>query len=268
MTDISVTIADLLGVETVRLSHFASGDLSSLMRVETPDGRHFIAKGGPAPDVEGEMLRRIAATGAPAPAVIATSSEILVIEKVPGGSGIGRAGGDLGQVLGKLHGATGSTYGFDADYAFGKVAIRNAPSPSWVGFWRDNRLLNNVPHVASPVARRLEALAGRLGDLIPDTPPAALLHGDLWSGNVMHDGRRVTALIDPACYHGHGEVDLAMLHLFGNPGPDFYATYPPLDPGAQERRAVYSLWPALVHLRLFGEGYRGMVDGFLRQCGV
>ena len=78
----------------------------------------------------------------------------------------------------------------------------------------------------------------------------------------------MTGLIDPACYWGHAEVDLAMLDLFGRPGPGFREAYGAPEPGEAERAPLYKLWPALVHLRLFGRSYRGMVEGFLEAAGV
>lgn len=264
---LSQTIAILLGVERVSLSYFSSGDLSSLYRVETDDGRQLIAKGGPAPETEAQMLIRIAETGAPAPPVIAFNEDVLIMEEVRGRSGASAAQANLGRVLTMLHGAHGSSYGFDRDYAFGKVAIINRQTGSWVTFWRDNRLLNSLPYIPSDLSRRLERLSARLDRIIPDTPPPSLLHGDLWSGNVMSDGKQISALIDPASYYGDREVDLAMLNLFGHLTPAFYAHYPALEPGHEERLAIYSLWPALVHLRLFGEGYRSMVDSFLSRLG-
>nr|WP_272211731.1 fructosamine kinase family protein [Marinicella sp. W31]MDC2877625.1 fructosamine kinase family protein [Marinicella sp. W31] len=267
MNDPERMIAEMLGTDHVALSHFASGDLSALMRVTTPDGRNYIAKGGPAPDVEAGMLVRIAASGAPAPEVIAANDRWLIIALVEGRSGFSGAQADLGRTLATLHGAQGQHFGFDHDYAFGKVAITNTQTASWVSFWRDHRLLNHLGDVPAVVARRLERLAAKLADILPDTPPPALLHGDLWSGNVMSAGSRVTGFIDPACYYGHGEVDLAMLNLFGSLDDAFYGSYPALEPSYKERQAVYSLWPALVHLRLFGTGYRSMVEGFLARCG-
>ena len=65
-------------------------------------------------------------------------------------------------------------------------------------------------------------------------------------------------LIDPAAYGGHREVDLAMLRLFGSPGPHFLAAYEerhPLAPGHEERVELYQLFPLLVHAALFGGGY-------------
>ena len=59
-----------------------------------------------------------------------------------------------------------------------------------------------------------------------------------------------------------------MLHLVGQPGPGFDAAYGPLAPGWQARRPLYQLWPALVHLRLFGAGYRGLVERLLSATGA
>ncbi|WP_176084124.1 fructosamine kinase family protein [Martelella sp. HB161492] len=267
MIDLSANVARLLGLDTISLAWFASGDLSALYRATLPDGRHIIVKGGPAPMLEAGMLRAIAVTGAPAPAVIAADETVLLMEEVAGRSGPGNAQADLGSALAKLHAPTDRHFGWPDDYAFGRVAIPNRTAPSWVAFWRENRIVNNLPHVPRDIARRLERLAGDLGDMIPDRPPAALVHGDLWSGNVMSAGDRITALIDPASYYGDGEVDLAMLSLFGRLDRAFFANYLPLEPGFTERQPVYSLWPALVHLRLFGEGYRSMVEGFLHATG-
>jgi fructosamine-3-kinase len=75
-------------------------------------------------------------------------------------------------------------------------------------------------------------------------------------------------MIDPACYHGHAEVDLAMLELFGAPPKAFWQGYGPEEPGRAERRAIYQLFPALVHFRLFGAGYQSMVARLLLAAGI
>jgi len=85
---------------------------------------------------------------------------------------------------------------------------------------------------------------------------------------VLVAGNRVSGLIDPACYYGHVEVDIAMLTLFDRPSTEFYDAYGPLEPGPEERLFIYRLWPALVHLRLFGSGYRSLVEQQLTGARV
>jgi fructosamine-3-kinase len=64
-------------------------------------------------------------------------------------------------------------------------------------------------------------------------------------------------------------VDFAMLTLFGRPTlhEAFFRTYGPLEEGYAERQSIYQLWPALVHLRLFGSAYRSWVDELLSKAG-
>ena len=213
------------------------------------------------------MLLAIARAGVPAPRVVAVSENALVLEDLGPDDGPGGAWGDLGRVLARLHATTGAAYGWRCDHGFGPVPIPNASAADWPTFWAERRLLPCCPDCPREIARRIEVLAVRLCDRLPAHPPASLLHGDLWSGNIMARGPLVTGLIDPACYFGHGEVDLAMLSLFGTPGPEFRPSYGRTEPGFSERQPIYQLWPALVHLRLFGPGYLGLVERCLARAG-
>lgn len=244
------------------------GCLEEVTRVTLRDGRRGVAKGGPAPRVEATMLEAMRAAGVPAPAVLAVDDALLVMEERPRRGTLAGAWADLGRVLGTLHAAVAEGYGWEADYAYGPIALPNAPTDDWPTFWADRRLLAHADALPADLARRVAALAAELPARLPARPRPSLLHGDLWGGNVLVDGDRVSALIDPACYHGHGEVDLAMLCLFGRPDPVFWQGYGAPQPGWQARRPIYQLWPALVHLALFGAGYRVMVEGLLDQAGA
>jgi fructosamine-3-kinase len=171
-------------------------------------------------------------------------------------------------VLATLHRTNKQRYGWTEDYAFGPLPIANGWVDDWPRFWAERRLRAHLAHLPSSLARRVEALASDLPNRLPARPTSSLLHGDLWGGNVLVAGDKVSGLIDPACYYGHGEVDLAMLTLFDRPDGAFYDAYGPLAPGLEERLVIYRLWPALVHLRLFGSGYRPMVERFLSEAGV
>ncbi|MEZ4698982.1 MAG: fructosamine kinase family protein [Rhodothermales bacterium] len=180
----------------------------------------------------------------------------------------------LGRGLAEMHRATADRYGFDSDNFIGRLPQSNGWMARWPDFFRERRL---APQVA--MAREngrwqsawnapLNSLYSRIDDLIPAHPPASLVHGDLWQGNALAlaDGR--AALIDPAVYFGHREVDLAMSELFGRFDPGFYAAYAeawPLEAGYPERRDLYNLYHLINHLNLFGGGYAGSVAAILRR---
>ncbi|MBY6057325.1 fructosamine kinase family protein [Leisingera daeponensis] len=266
MTGLAETVLSLLGAGIARSRPLHGGDLSEVQLFDLTDGRRVVAKTGPLVAAEATMLRAVRDAGAPAPEVLGVSGQVLLMEALEE-TAAGEAGWRaLGHSLRQLHAACGPHYGWAEDYAFGGVEISNAPLESWPDFWARRRLLADPGALPRDLRQRVEALCLRLPELLPAAPPAALLHGDLWSGNVLFSGPEAY-LIDPTCYWGHGEVDLAMLHLFGAPPAAFHGAYGALEPGHAARRPIYQLWPALVHLRLFGAGYRSMVEARLKVLG-
>ncbi len=264
--DAADAVARLAGRPVAAARRLSGGDLSTVYQVTLADGGRLIAKQAGNAAAEADMLRAIAATGAPAPRVLAAADGWLVMEEIAAGGSVGAAWPDLAEVLARLHAATGADYGWPVDHAFGPVAIDNSPAVDWPAFWGARRLLCHVPHVPAALGRRIERLAARLSDHLPARPATALLHGDLWGGNVLVSGARIAALIDPACYYGDREVDAAMLTLFDRPPQSFLDSLG-LDTGWQARQPIYRLWPLLVHLRLFGVSYADSVGTALGAVG-
>ena len=140
--------------------------------------------------------------------------------------------------------------------------------PDWAAFYRQRRLEPLVERAASRgLADRafrsaFERLFAVLADLVGPAEPPALLHGDLWGGNLHVADSGEPCLIDPAVYGGHREIDLVTLRLFGGFSPRCFAAYDdayPLAPGAEGRVPLYQLYPLLVHVNLFGGSYVGSV---------
>lgn len=250
-----------LDITATAITPLHGGSLSDVYLVETPHGP-VVAKRGDKVEIEARMLAALLAAGAPVPRVIAHHDTLMVIEYLPETAPDTAAWAGLGQSLRTLHAHESAENGWSDDYAFGSLAMPNTPSVDWPSFWAENRLLPFAAQVPD-LAPQLEALCLRLPHLLP--PHAtSLLHGDLWAGNVHFSGGQ-GYLIDPACYYGDGEVDLALLHLFGTPPAAFTDAYGALDAGWDVRRAIYALYPALVHLHLFGSGYRALVDRLLDE---
>jgi fructosamine-3-kinase len=270
VTAFSQRVAELTGVEEGRLRRLAGGDLSEVLLVPRDDGAApLVAKSGPSLATEAAMLRALAAAGAPAPTVEAEHDGVLLIAHVENdGLFSPHAWADIGAGLRKLHGRVTGSYGWPVDYALGTVALDNRESRDWPSFWAEQRLIAAASLLDRPWRERVDRLAARLHDLLPADPLASLLHGDLWTGNILVGDGRLAALIDPACYHGHAEVDLAMLRLFDAPPESFWESYGAPDDGADERLPLYQLFPALVHMRLFGATYAPMVDRLLGAVGA
>lgn len=158
------------------------------------------------------------------------------------------------------------TFGFYEDNFIGARPQDNAPSATWIEFFRDKRLAPQfkaaAPNFSKEEMSRVTKLLDHLDDFLIEPKKPSLVHGDLWSGNVMAGPDGKAMLIDPAAYVGHAEADLAMTELFGGFALDFYQAYKeanPLEPGYEKRRDIYNLYQLLNHLNLFGQSYLGAV---------
>ena len=246
----------------------AHGNLSAVYRMTLCDGRTMVVKSAATVGQEAAMLQAISESGAPCPAVFESADDLLVMEAVPiDGTLRGSAWSSLADSLHLLHAASAASYGWQTDHAFGAVAIPNGRCDDWSAFWANRRLRCHIPSLEPTLAKRVEQLADRVGDRLPAHPRPSLLHGDLWAGNILVSGSEVSALIDPACYYGDREVDVAMLTVFSNPPRSFFDALD-LELGWRERLPLYRLWPALVHLRLLGSGYTGLMSRTLDECGA
>lgn len=180
----------------------------------------------------------------------------------------------LGRGLAELH-AHGSErgFGFETDGVCGATPQPNPWTDSWVEFYAEHRIghqtrLARDNGLGRDDVRRLETLAARLGEWIHDDERPALIHGDLWSGNlhVTADGR--PALIDPAAYFGHREAELGMMSLFGGFGAGVWSAYQDaraLAPGWRHRLGLYELYHVLNHFNLFGGGYASQAMAIVRR---
>lgn len=179
----------------------------------------------------------------------------------------------LGQGLASLHRQTAPQFGLQHHNFIGSLPQSNRQHTNWPDFFASERLepmlkLARQKNLLSPSdLKHFDQLQHRLDTLIPEEPPA-LLHGDLWSGNLMSGPQGQPWLIDPAVYYGHREAELAFTRLFGGFAEQFYRAYQqdwPLQDGWQQRVKLFNLYPLLVHLNLFGDSYLSQIQESLRR---
>ena len=179
---------------------------------------------------------------------------------------------ELGEGLSKLHRNTSPTFGLDHNNYIGSLPQKNIPEKSWIDFFIEQRLEAQLKlaitenRVDKKIATQFESLYKKLPDIFPNEPPS-LLHGDLWSGNLITNNVGKPCLIDPAVFYGHREAELAFTKLFGGFSGTFYSSYHesfPLSPAFEKRVDLYNLYPLMVHVNLFGGGYVSQVVSILR----
>jgi fructosamine-3-kinase len=275
-----------LGLPVERAERVSGGDVNEAYRVELSSGRDVFVKANPAAPRgmfeaearglawlgEAEALRvpEVLAVGEAQPAAPA----FLALEYVPPGPPLARADEELGRGLAALHSASPGAFGLDHDNFVAVLPQSNAPGPTWAELYGERRLRPQTKRAVDAgclppaLGGRLDAVIRKLPDLVGPAEPPARLHGDLWSGNVLHAADGEPCLVDPAVYGGHREIDLAMMRLFGGFSERCFAAYDesyPLAPGYEERVALYQLYPLLVHVNLFGGGYVGSVERALSR---
>lgn len=283
MFDLRVEIETAVGSPPLDISPLSGGCIGQVYRVTLADDRQVVVKfdDGPAPKLalEGRMLQYLQTHSAlPVPTLYDCQAHLLVMEWLPGDSRF-TAGAErhAAQLLAALHQITAPAFGFAEPTLIGGLDQANEWTENWLDFFREQRLMAvaaaGVAAGRLPAAylSRLETFGGRLDRwlLVPERP--SLLHGDVWTTNVLAVGDEITGFIDPAIYYGHPEIELAFTTLFGTFGEAFFKQYQeiaPIPPGFFDaRKDIYNLYPLLVHVRLFGGGYVGSVDRTLRRFG-
>lgn len=273
----------ILGSRVAGRQPLHGGCIAEVLQVTMADGRVFAVKHGPQAggtlQVEGCMLAYLRQHSAmPVPEVYHASPDLLVMAFLPGNSQFSPAAeADCARHVALLHAIRGPHFGFAHDTLIGPLRQPNPPHRRWADFFAEARLLHmgaearRAGSLPPGVWARVQALAARVGDFVEEPVHPALLHGDLWTTNVLALGGQVTGFLDPAIYFGHPEMDLAYATLFQSFGAPFFARYQetcPISPGFFEtRRDLYNLYPLLVHVRLFGGGYVPPIQQTLRRLG-
>jgi protein-ribulosamine 3-kinase len=179
----------------------------------------------------------------------------------------------LGEQLAALHRNTNENFGLDHNNYIGSLRQFNEVSTSWIEFFIEKRLSAQLKLAVDSgtsdlrLIKKFEELFRLLPEIIPTEQPA-LLHGDLWNGNLITDDKGNPCLIDPAVYYGNREAEIAFTRLFGAFNEEFYNIYNesfPLQKNFNDRIDVYNLYPLLVHANLFGDHYLNQVYSILNS---
>lgn len=271
VSSIAERAASLLNSAVVSTSPMAGGMICTATRLLLSDGRSAVFKNHPrAPkdffEIEAAGLKKLAqSNGVKVPEVLAVAEDCLILEWIETGRPSVDAAERFARSLAATHEYGADTFGGESDGFIGLLPLPNRPTETWADFFAHQRVL---PYLKAAVDRAaltheeaavIEALLSRLNEFAGETEKPALVHGDLWNGNVIWATQRLPYVIDPAVHGGHRESDLAMLALFGLPFLDHvfdaYHEAAPLAEGWKSRILIHQLHPLLVHAVIFGGSY-------------
>ncbi len=267
------------GLHAVKVTPLSGGCVASACKVELNNGDSVVVKryaqsAAAILAAEAEGLACLAQSGlVRTPKVFHISAEALVLEFINAAPRSASSDQVLGRQLAALHQLEAPAFGFPINTFCGATEQPNPVRENGFQFYAEARYLYLARRcldqglLGRQELKQVEAICNKLEALIPAQKPA-LLHGDLWSGNVIDDEHGAPVLLDPAVYWGWPEADLAMTRLFGGFGEGFYSAYieaRPLAPGWVERVELYNLWHLLNHLLLFGSSYKPDVRRILAR---
>ncbi|MEU4421335.1 phosphotransferase [Actinoplanes sp. NPDC024001] len=267
LADIADVVSTGLGADVVDGSELTGGGFATVWRATLSDGRETVVKVGPPAraellayekdllraEVEYFRLVREHAAGVPVPEVLAAGPHWVITSLLPGRAltegDAPAARRQLGAAIAQVHTITGTTYGYTGDRPSG------ADWPTAFAAMIDSlradaaRWQVPLPPLDGVVDRHRAALAA------VTTP--ALLHFDLWDGNVLvaPDGS-LSGLVDGERHlYGDPLLDLVSPALFrrieDEPAHPFLAGYAPSAPLDRTRLSLYRVH---LYLLMLAEG--------------
>lgn len=275
---LQAALARSLGRTTVRvdMSPLSGGDTHEASKLSTSEGEFFAKWTTHGPDDiflrEAESLEALRAASreiviprvvAAAPPSAGVPAHLILEYLPPATHAVHQDDEALGRGLAAIHRTTRTTFGFDGPSYCGLTRQNNRESAAWLEFYRDRRLralvdaLSRGEHICAADRDMYERLLGRLDEWLPQASVPSLIHGDLWSGNVLHTTRG-PALVDPGCSYADREMEFGITTLFGGMSSRALAAYQeawPMRDDWRDRNPLYQLYHLLNHAVLFGGSY-------------
>lgn len=278
--DLMQTIRDVFNDDIAYSSYVGGGCIARSHKVVLQSGIHLFLKelGSPTEMFKKEAsgLRELARyKGVEIPQVRFVSEDCLIMDFLKARTGTAEEFRNFGQALALLHLNKEKEFGFKEDNFIGMTSQKNTPSKSWATFFVGNRIREQI-RLAKKKAPLSQHFSDIFDELIEKIYPfldqdhifPTPCHGDLWKENTMIIEGGKGALFDPAFYHGHSLVDLAMTKLFGSMPEEFYAGYAEILPSHETDlllEKVYNLYHILNHYNLFGGGYLGQSESMAQD---
>lgn len=278
--DIILNIAEENELQFSSASILAGGDINEVYSLTTSTSEKFVVKLNDPAKYPGMFTAEKAGLETLAQPEIFTIPQVintgevngrsyLLLKFIESSSPVGNFWEIFGKQLAQLHKIKSPVFGFKEDNYIGSLPQQNNHCKNAGEFYISQRLEPQFRMAANKGFKfqNIDILYKRCEELIPLEPPS-LVHGDLWSGNYLTDANGLPCLIDPAVAFAPREMDIGMMKLFGGFDPVLFSSYQknyPLQEDWEERIPLWQLYYLLVHLNIFGAGYKSRVDSIIAK---
>ena len=277
-------LSEALGQRVDALDFFQQGQIGDIYKASV-EGQSYVVKTSVQTDklaIEAKMLGDLYDAKIRVPKVIMAKESFLVLETI---ETVKHAKCtqeiEAAKLLGRLHTVTNESrmYGYYYDTTIGPFPQHNEQTQyNWTLFLGQMRIMPmaRLCYDEGKISKHtLERLEGLCRDLYKRIDMSkiypSLLHGDVWSGNVLFENAGA-CLIDPAIYYGDKEMELAFILLFDTFGETFFNAYGEVHPLSEDfyesKVPLYQIYPILVHVSLYGSTYVGQLEEILKRLKV
>ena len=277
-------LSHILDKDILSIDFFTRGQIGDIYKVQTADESYILKTSEPSDrlKIEADMLMDINKYHISVPQVFDVSDRYLLMEFIEESS-VPTEVKELqaAKSLSDLHSVTNESrmYGYYYDTSIASFTQKNEQTQyNWGLFLGQMRIMPMAKicyekgQLSKKMVDKLETLCRDIYkriDMSSITP--SLLHGDLWSGNILFNNDGAT-LIDPAIYFGDREMELAFILMFNTFGDNFFNTYREVHPLSNDfyetKVPLYQIYPYLVHVALYGSTYVSGLEEQLKRLKV
>ena len=277
-------LSKVLDKDILSIDFFTKGQIGDIYKVLTEDKSYILktSQASSSLQIEANMLEDINKYNIAVPKVYDVTQTHLLLEYIEESKQAKCTQEvEAAKVLSVLHAVSNDSrmYGYYYDTNIASFSQKNEQTQyNWTLFLGQMRILPMAKIcydkglLSQQTVERLEGLCRDMYKRIDmSTITPSLLHGDLWSGNILFN-MNGTTLIDPAIYFGDKEMELAFILLFDTFGEMFLNEYQEVHPLSEDfydlKVPLYQVYPLLVHVALYGGSYVRQLEQVLKRLKV
>jgi len=180
----------------------------------------------------------------------------------------------LGKGLGEMHLKSAeynpTKFGSPVEGFIGTTDQKKGLEDNWIDCFLNLRIIPQLLILKSTILDKetINKVKEKIKtELLNHKPINALVHGDLWSGNIGVEKNGRGVIFDPASWWADNEVDIAMTKLLGGFRKEFYEEYHrifPIKNGFEKRIIIYNFYHILNHANMFGGAYFNQVKDYVK----